>query len=52
MIAVDLDGTLISCGCKQAGVMGQIIGNGFDEVQYWELKRSGLNNLHALIRLG
>jgi phosphoglycolate phosphatase-like HAD superfamily hydrolase len=52
MLALDLDGTIISCKERQSSLMRDIVGIGFDVDRYWFYKQNGDNNKTALIKLG
>lgn len=56
-IVFDLDGTLITCECKQKYVLFSILNSlGYSEPlhlnEWWKLKRNGYNTENALICLG
>ena len=52
MLALDLDGTIISCKERQSSLMSDIVGADFDVESYWFYKQNGDNNKTALIKLG
>jgi phosphoglycolate phosphatase-like HAD superfamily hydrolase len=56
-IALDLDGTLLSCAPRQCALMRQLCKHDVDEIdpfieRYWAAKREGASNLKALRELG
>lgn len=54
-LALDLDGTLVTCRERQSTLMGACLracGKALDSSRYWTDKREGCNNLAALARQG